>query len=528
MRCREVPGGDATEERGAALGRKVLIIGAGIAGLSAGCYLQMNGYDTEIFELHTIPGGVCTSWKRKGYTFDGCAHWVIGTKEGSGYNRVWRELGALPGPGIVRHEEFRRVEGPDGRELVVYLDPDRLERHLKELCRVDDASVELLAGSLRKLGGVSLPLWPPAGWSEMLDVMKMIPTFARLARVAFKVRKISIGRFVERLEDPFLRETFGQLALLVKPGSSISEDPEYGLFGVLTALAVNREDSGYPVGGSLEFARGIERRYLALGGRVNYRSRVAEITTSDDRATGVRLDDGTEHRGDIVISAADGRSTIFDMLGGSYISDEIRHRFNTWSLYPPLVQVSIGAAIDLSGEPHLLQFALDSPLDAGGYSQSSLLYSVYSYDPTMAPAGKSVVILTLTSDYDHWKRLSADREAYLAEKKRIADQVIDIFEARWTGFREAVEVVDVATPLTWERYTANWRGSYEGWLPDRQSTRYMLTGLKKTLPGLRDFYMIGQWVQPGGGLPIAAAHGRQVARLICRKDRRRFKTATAP
>jgi phytoene dehydrogenase-like protein len=46
--------------------KKVIIIGAGIAGLSAGCYLQMNGYDTEIFELHNIPGGLCTGWKRKG------------------------------------------------------------------------------------------------------------------------------------------------------------------------------------------------------------------------------------------------------------------------------------------------------------------------------------------------------------------------------------------------------------------------------------------------------------------------------
>lgn len=51
------------------LGRSVIIIGAGIAGLSAGCYGQMNGYNTKIFEMHSIPGGLCTSWKRKSYTF---------------------------------------------------------------------------------------------------------------------------------------------------------------------------------------------------------------------------------------------------------------------------------------------------------------------------------------------------------------------------------------------------------------------------------------------------------------------------
>ncbi|MFC2032127.1 oleate hydratase [Chloroflexota bacterium] len=50
--------------------KSIIIIGAGIAGLSAGCYSQMNGYRTRIFEMHTLPGGLCTSWKRKGYTID--------------------------------------------------------------------------------------------------------------------------------------------------------------------------------------------------------------------------------------------------------------------------------------------------------------------------------------------------------------------------------------------------------------------------------------------------------------------------
>ncbi|HNR80708.1 MAG TPA: NAD(P)/FAD-dependent oxidoreductase, partial [Mesotoga infera] len=54
--------------------KKIAIIGAGIAGLSAGCYAQMDGFETEIFELHNNPGGLCTSWKRKDYTIDGCIH----------------------------------------------------------------------------------------------------------------------------------------------------------------------------------------------------------------------------------------------------------------------------------------------------------------------------------------------------------------------------------------------------------------------------------------------------------------------
>ena len=79
------------------MGKSIIIIGAGIAGLSAGCYGQMNGYRTSIFEMHDKPGGLCTSWQRKKYTFDLCIHWLVGSASASGFYHIWQELGALPG-----------------------------------------------------------------------------------------------------------------------------------------------------------------------------------------------------------------------------------------------------------------------------------------------------------------------------------------------------------------------------------------------------------------------------------------------
>ncbi len=65
--------------------KTINIIGAGISGLTAGCYLQMNGFETQIFEKHSIPGGLCTSWKKGDYTIDGCVHWILGSDKGSGF-----------------------------------------------------------------------------------------------------------------------------------------------------------------------------------------------------------------------------------------------------------------------------------------------------------------------------------------------------------------------------------------------------------------------------------------------------------
>ena len=497
------------------MSKKVAIIGAGIAGLSAGCYLQMNGYDTEIFELHDKPGGVCTSWTRKGYTFDGCIHWLVGTKDGSSFNKAWRELGALPGPKIVDHEEFMRIEDKSGKALRLYNDTDKLEKHLKELSSVDDEAIEDLCKSIRKLRGIQTPLGAPQNRKEMIEFLKMTPGLLRLVLFYFKKKKVTMDRFSRSFKDPFLREAFARL----------SDAPDFPLIWILMNLAwIAGGDAGYPVGGSLEFARSIERRYVSLGGKVSYKARVKEITVKFGRAKGILLEDGTAHEADAVISAADAHSTIFEMLGGRYGDDEIKGRFDNWPLFTPLVQLSLGVARDMSDVPHSARFPLEKPLVVGGLARDTGGYMLFNFDPTLAPEGKSAMVIFLPTEYDYWETLYEDREKYKAEKARIADEVIDILDKRWPGFKADVEVIDVATPVTYVRYTANWRGSYEGWLLDKQNSRYMLTGMKKTLPGLDDFYMIGQWLIPGGGLPPAALHGREVTQMICKKDGRKFTT----
>ncbi|WP_207714382.1 FAD/NAD(P)-binding protein [Scytonema sp. UIC 10036] len=108
----------------------IIIIGAGIAGLAAGCYAQMNGYRTQIFEMHNLPGGLCTAWQRKGYVFDGCIHYLFGSGKNQPFYQMWEELGAVQGRHFVHHDEFMRIVAPDGKTLIVYTDPNRLERHL--------------------------------------------------------------------------------------------------------------------------------------------------------------------------------------------------------------------------------------------------------------------------------------------------------------------------------------------------------------------------------------------------------------
>ena len=142
----------------------------------------------------------------------------------------------------------------------------------------------------------------------------------------------------------------------------------------------------------------------------------------------------------------------------------------------------------------------------------------------MAPEGKTVITAILEADGPYWLDLrEQDRQRYNAEKARIGDAVVRALDRRYPGLKDQVEMVDVATPATTVRYTGNWRASFEGWMP---TPRYLMKGLPRRLPGLDDFYMVGQWVQPGGGLPTGVMTAREVLQLVCKRDGVAFQTTT--
>ena len=143
--------------------KKVLIIGAGIAGLSAASYLQRNGYETEIFEAHSLPGGLCTSWKRGDYTFDYCIHWLMGTREETGFDIVWDELGALVNEKgeevpICNLEVFERVELADGEIISFYGDTERLEEELLRVAPEDKKAIRRFIKDLRSIARLKTPV----------------------------------------------------------------------------------------------------------------------------------------------------------------------------------------------------------------------------------------------------------------------------------------------------------------------------------------------------------------------------------
>jgi phytoene dehydrogenase-like protein len=167
---------------------------------------------------------------------------------------------------------------------------------------------------------------------------------------------------------------------------------------------MHQKAAGYPVGGFLELVRAIERRYLGSGGEIHYRSRVTRIPAENGQAIGVRLAAGAEHRADIVISAADGHSTIFDWLEGRHISDEIRGLYDTLPRYPPILFICLGVDRPFEEMPPVAAgdiFPLAAPVSIGGREYKWLTTHIYNFDPQVAPEGGTLVKVLLDADYDY-------------------------------------------------------------------------------------------------------------------------------
>jgi phytoene dehydrogenase-like protein len=191
------------------------------------------------------------------------------------------------------------------------------------------------------------------------------------------------------------------------------------------------------------------------------------------------------------------------------VYDDDAERFISWQDYAQMTNSSTDIIIIGAGI---------AGLAAGCYAQMNG-YQTRIFEMHNLPGGLCTAWQTT---YDYWQRIYG-RSLYDTEQIQESNIVIDYLEQIYPGIKADIEFVDVATPLSYERYTGNWQGSSCGWLLTKQTLPLMIKGLPKILPKLKNFYMIGQWVEPGGSVPVVAMSGRNLIQQICHEDRKVFR-----
>lgn len=488
--------------------KKIIIIGAGVSGLTAGIYAQQSGFDTTIFEQHTMCGGLSTSWKRNGYYFEGGMHFLTGAKEGSDLNRIWSEVGALDGTEIRFDDPALTVLQADRRDVKLYRNLEQLRDHLLDIAPEDRKLVLSLYQDAVLFAGADVPVTDIRGVKVTRKSgmsLAMLGRYMKLGPRMATLNQLSADEYVKQFQNGAVRLLLGNLAPHGFPASA--------MFFMLGARA--RGDCGYPQGGSIRMTQKMAKKYQTCGGKIQYQTQAERVLVRDNRAVGVVIG-GEEICADAVIVALDARTAIDRLFETPLQEAWCKEMRDTLGLVA-CTFVSLGIEADLSAYPETLLFVPQTPLVLAGEKIDCMginNYAAYGYAPAGCTAATSVI---MTDSYDDWKEAKADG-SYSLKKEQLAQDVIARVEAALPETTGRIKVWDVATPLTYERYCGSFRGSWMNAMrPGEKQRNYRCKA--QTIDHL---YFAGQRMHASSGLPGAVLAGREAAQWLCKDEDARF------
>lgn len=487
--------------------KKVIIVGGGIAGLTVGIYAKQSGFDTTILEMHSIPGGNCTSWKRKGYLFEGGMHWLTGSGEGQPLYKAWHEVGALSDTIPVFYRDPFTTFDHFGKTVCLYRDLDKLKAHFLEISPDDNAAIDKLCKDVKAFKKMKMPITDIKGVKvkyksamSISDMMGMLPIMPKMK----KLSSMTSSEYTDKFKSPVLRAVLNNIV-----GS------ESNSIGMIASLATfTSGDGGYPKGGSLTMALNMAKRYETLGGKIVYNTHVEKVIMENGCARGV-VAGGETLTADAVIITQDTLSAIDHLFDEPLNEPWMQNmRKNTEPMLN--VFVSLGVETDLSDLPGNMMFSLERPMVIGGTRLDTLgVYNYATYEG-YAPNGCTALTSVIIGDsYDFWKKCKEDG-SYEDEKKKTADTVIRLISEKWTQISGKIAVVDVATPLTYERYCGTYKGSWMGNMRKGGTMTEIMVAYPIANESLKNLYFAGQRMMPPGGLPSALDTGRKAVQYLCR------------
>lgn len=481
---------------------KILIIGGGVSGLSAGIYAQLNGHSAVVCEKHAVAGGNLTGWQRGEYHIDNCIHWLTGTNPASKSYKMWEDLGVLGDVEVLQGDSLFTHE-LNGQTLALYKDLDRLHREMLAISPEDSREINSLVRAIRIIQGINGIGGKHSNKGLAFgDALMCIP-------VLTKYYNMTTGQLAERFKHPLLKafmtsfwgDSFGSFVL------------------IMVCATFCGKNGGIPRGSSCAMAQRMADRFVSLGGELLLSKQAVKINHAGGRASSVTFADGATVEADYVVLAAE-PAVAFKKLLGLPMPKKLgkiygNARFRRFSSY------QCAFSCDASDLPFEGDFMLPIPEEHRDLLLADqVAIREFSHERSFAPRGKNVV-QTLTFCFEeHAKDFIAlrdkDRELYKQKKKEIADALHKLIVQKFPQLQDKLKCIDVWTPATYRRYTNAEVGSYMSFaLPEK----VFPTRLSSRIRGLSNVLLATQWQWMPGGLPIAAECGQKTIQTIVRMER---------
>lgn len=494
--------------------KKLIIIGAGISGLSAGIFGEKNGFTTEIFEKNPVPGGLCVCWNRKGFKIDGCIHWLTGTKHGSSLRALWDNLEAFEDDQIIRSDNFGTIEF-NGKSITFWTDLDKLENELLEISPIDKRRIRQTIKFIKKFQNMHLPVEVPLSLMTGRDLLGVAKDMITFLPSYLYCTNIMLSDYAKKFKSALIRTAFTQM---------IPND--VNLYAALYAFGtVASGNGGVLKGGSTTLINNLVDSYERKGGFIHYNSEVQNIIIKDGVAKGIRLKNGTEYFADYVISANDPFNTMTLLPTNekfTFFSDHLGDD----NKYPIPSCILLAYAIDKESYDSLnltktFQFTT-RPFLVGEKYQDTIRLRDYSYDECFIKDGKTVVqvmIPQLDSDYSFWNNIK-DKAQYNKEKLILANAVIDEIVRKFPQLLGKIEILDTCTHKTFERYVHSYHGSFQPFILTAKGKMLNHNG---KIGNVKNLLLASQWGITPGGIPIAMLSGKFAIQRTLKAERKNYR-----
>lgn len=486
-------------------GRRVVVIGAGVGGLTAAALLARDGFQVTVLEAHVYPGGCAGTFYHKGYRFDAGATVAGGFQPGGPHDIVGGLLG-IDWP-IQRTDPAWIVHLPD-RTITRWGDTahwiDERDRTLPTLRRFWDVQ-ERAADAVWDFAG-RVPEWPPASLGDWFRLLgKVRPAMIPLAPLALT----SMGRWLDALSvrDRAAR-TFIDAQLLISAQTTAAH--ANALYGAV-AIDLPRAGTYHVRGGIGMLARTLADALVAQGGAVHYRQTVTRIDVQRDHTFRLWTDKGMVHEADIVL----GNLTPWAMNGllGEHAPARLRRetaqRKATWGAFTLYVGAP-ASALPAGGDHFQIVRRDDAPLGEG----NSVFVSISDADdPTRAPHGhRAITLSTHTRIGPWWALRESDPAAYQARITEYRDRLLDGAERVIPGLRQSAPLILPGTPAAFQRFTRRPGGMVGGFA---QTSLFAARGPHT---GIANLWLVGDSVFPGQSTAGVTAGALRVAAEVRHAD----------
>ena len=490
--------------------KKLIIIGAGISGMTAGIYALENGYDVTIYEKHAIAGGQCTGWNRKGAYIDGCAHWIVGTNPKSDFYPMWRHVGAFDSNTVIYNTEYFSKFDINGEIVTFYADLNKLEQELLRISPIDKKQIRRFINGIKAYKSAKVPTKKPLDYNNFFDWIGYGFQLLPMAFHFMMYQRTSVKQYAQKFKSKILQEAF----LRFMPGNYNI----HSLIYIMKSLATF--DAGMVEGGSRNFAFNIKNTFIEKGGKLVVNAEVDHVLIENDTAKGIVFKDGSVVNSDYVIASCDAHHTINKLLQGKYADKFYEKRFNNSIDYPLITCCQLSYKVNkvLFYFPKMINININ-PYKLGNMEINNITLRNHSFDNTLNKSISTITVLLDCNDSVYEYLSSLDRKTYLKEKEKMGNHILKEIMSYISLNEQEIELVDVSTPLTYQRYTNAYKGSYMSFLTTNKSKGLMRKGLIK---GLKNFALAGQWIMPPGGLPIALFTGKFAAIRITKMDKKKF------